>query len=275
MNIETTPTSSSPETEVTHAQTHIAEWLGGFVPAAGIPDTEAAADESTADRAPDVSAIESLERLLQGRWSCRGFRPDPVPRTDIERILGAAQRTPSWSNVQPWQVTVVSGPAVARLITGLAESDAPRGPDFPFPTEFNGVYGDRRRASGWALYNAVGVERGNREQSAAQVARNFVFFDAPHVAIITTDRALGTYGAIDCGLYVQTFLLAAQALGIAAIPQAALAARASTLRDWLGLGEDRVLVCAISFGYADLTHPSASFRTDRADLAEAATFIDE
>jgi nitroreductase len=227
----------------------------------------------TIDR--DIAAIENLERLLRERWSCRGFRPEPVPREDIERMLVAAQRTPSWSNVQPWQVTVLSGTALTRLIRELAESDAPRGPDFEFPAQFNGVYRDRRRTSGWQLYEAVGVQRGNREQSAAQAARNFVFFDAPHVAIVTTDRDLGTYGAIDCGLYVQTFLLAAQALGVAAIPQAALAARAASLRSSLGLGEERAVVCAISFGYADAEHPSASFRTDRADLAEAATFVDE
>lgn len=223
----------------------------------------------------DLAAIESLEHLLRERWSCRGFRPEPVPREDVNRVLAAAQRTPSWSNVQPWQVTIVSGDALKRLIAGLADSDAPRGPDFPFPAQFNGVYADRRRASGWKLYEAVGVQRGNREQSAAQAARNFVFFDAPHVAIVTTDRDLGLYGAIDCGLYVQTFLLAAQAFGIAAIPQAALAARAASLRSLLHLGEDRSVVCAISFGYADAGHPSASFRTDRAGLDEAATFIDE
>ncbi len=52
---------------------------------------------------------------------------------------------------------------------------------------------------------------------------NYRFFGAPHVAIITSDKALGVYGAVDCGGYVSTLLLAAESLGIAAVPQAAVA----------------------------------------------------
>jgi hypothetical protein len=64
------------------------------------------------------------------------------------------------------------------------------------------------------------VQRGDR---ARQSFENFRLFGAPHVAIITTDAEQGVYGAVDTGLYVNTFLLAATSLGIASIPQAALA----------------------------------------------------
>ena len=59
----------------------------------------------------------------------------------------------------------------------------------------------------------MGVARGDREGYRRQELRNFQLFDAPHVAVISTDAALGEYGAIDCGGYVATFLLAAQANG--------------------------------------------------------------
>ncbi|MBM4569517.1 nitroreductase, partial [Rhodococcus hoagii] len=98
-------------------------------------------------------------------------------------------------------------------------------------------------------------------------------FGAPHVAIVTTDAALGVYGAVDCGLYVNTFLLAAQSLGVASIPQAALAGSAPYLRSFLDLPEDRKVVCAISFGYADESHPANGFRTTRADIASVATWV--
>jgi len=48
---------------------------------------------------------------------------------------------------------------------------------------------------------------------ARQALENFNFFGAPHVAIVHTDEALGVYGAIDCGGYVTSFMLAAQARG--------------------------------------------------------------
>ena len=50
-------------------------------------------------------------------------------------------------------------------------------------------------------------------------------FGAPHVAIVTSDEALGVYGAVDCGAYVSNFMLAAHSLGVGSIAQAALAGR--------------------------------------------------
>ena len=40
------------------------------------------------------------------------------------------------------------------------------------------------------------------------------------------------------------------------------------LRERLGIGEDRLIVCGISFGYADPAHPANVFRTTRADPAD-------
>jgi hypothetical protein len=74
---------------------------------------------------------------------------------------------------------------------------------------------------------------------------NFCLFGAPHVAIVTTDRALGTYGAVDCGAYVANFALAARSLGVAVIAQAALAAYPAFWREQLDLSEDRLVVCGI------------------------------
>ncbi len=35
-------------------------------------------------------AADILHRLLQGRFSCRGFLPQPVPQATIETMLGLA-----------------------------------------------------------------------------------------------------------------------------------------------------------------------------------------
>lgn len=229
--------------------------------------------------APATTApIDVLEDLMAARYSCRGFRPDPVPRATIERILGAAQKTASWCNSQPWQVVITSGEATAKfrdVIYPAAASGAPMSGDFEFPREYRGVYLDRRRESGFQLYNAVGIARGDKAAAAQQALQNFSFFGAPHVAIITTDEALGVYGAVDCGGYVTSFMLAAQALGVATVPQAALAFHAGVVRKHFGLGDDRRVVCGISFGYADPDHKANSYRTNRAALAEVVTFVDK
>jgi nitroreductase len=227
--------------------------------------------------AASTAPIDVLETLLASRYSCRAYKPQQVPRDIIERILGAAQRTASWCNSQPWQVTITSGEATQRFRDALypvAASGTPATGDFPFPREYRGVYLDRRRESGFQLYDTLGIVKGDKAAYATQMLENFKFFGAPHVAIITTDEALGVYGAIDCGGYVNNFMLAAQALGIATVPQAALAMHSAVVRQHFGIGDDRRVVCGISFGFADTDHRINSYRTSRAAITEAATFVE-
>jgi nitroreductase len=222
--------------------------------------------------------IGVLEELLDERYSCRAYRSDPVPRPTIERVLTAAQRTASWCNSQPWQIVIASGAAKERFRTAIyaaASSGAPDDGDFSFPREYRGVYLERRRESGFQLYNTLGITRGDRAAYARQALENFNFFGAPHVAIIHSDEALGIYGAIDCGAYVGNFLLAAQALGLGTIPQAALAHHSGLIRRHFGLGDDRRVVCGISFGFPDRDHKINSYRTSRAGIPDTATFVDE
>lgn len=228
--------------------------------------------------AGDADAIDVLERLLAERYSCRAFKPEPVPRAVIERIVRTAQRTASWCNSQPWHATIISGAETERFRKAMYEtaaSGADAAPDFPWPREYLGVYLARRRESGFQLYDAVGIAKGDKVAAAKQALENFNFFGAPHVAIITTTEPLGVYGAVDCGAYVSNFMLAAQALGIGSIAQAALARRSDVVRDHLKLADDRRVVCGISFGYAAHDNVINSYRTSRAPLSEAVTFIGE
>ena len=221
-----------------------------------------------------MSDLDAFDRLLTRRHSCRGFLPDPIPEETIERIVATAQKVPSWCNAQPWQVTVTRGAQTDRLRDALfAEaSTAAAQPDISFPTRYDGVYKTRRSTCGWALYEAVGVEKGDRAGSARQMMQNFRLFEAPHFALITTEADLGPYGVLDCGAFVIAFTLAAEALDVASIPQAAVAAYAPFLRDWFDLPEAREVVCGISFGRRDANHPANTFRTGRAPLDEVLTF---
>ena len=138
--------------------------------------------------------IGVLEELLAERFSCRRFLPQPVERATIERILTAAQKTASWCNSQPWRLEITSGAATQRfreVMYAAASSGRPNAGDFPFPREYRGVYLERRRESGFQLYNSLGIPRGDKAGYAKQALENFNFFGAPHVAIVHTDEALG------------------------------------------------------------------------------------
>lgn len=214
--------------------------------------------------------FDAFDALLSRRHSCRGFLPDPVPDATIERIVATAGKAPSWCNAQPWRLTVTRPAETDRLREALFAHarTARHTPDIPFPVRYAGVYKERRSVCGWALYDAVGVAKGDRDGSGRQMMENFRFFGAPHHALVTTEADLGTYGVLDCGAFVTAFTLAAEALGVASIPQAAVASFAPFLRDWFGVPEGRWIVCGISFGYEDTAHPANGFRTDRAPLGE-------
>lgn len=215
-----------------------------------------------------------LDALFAARHSCRAFRPDPVAKAIIEQIVATARRVPSWCNAQPWQLNITSGAETDRFRTTLQAEVASGSaiPDLPFPSGYSGVYKDRRRTCGWQLYDAVGVEKGDRAASAKQMMQNFTLFGAPHTAIVSSPAELGAYGAMDSGGFVTAFTLAAQALGVASIAQAAVASYAPFLHRYFNIGEDRLILCAISFGYEDTDHPANAFRTERAEPGEIVTW---
>lgn len=217
-----------------------------------------------------------LADLLDERWSCRAFRPDAVPRETIERLLELAQRAPSWCNTQPWQVLLTTGEGTERFrqaMSGWAENGS-GGFDIPAPAEYRGVYQDRRRGAARQLYEAVGVTWGDRAASRVQSLENFRFFGAPHVAILTIPDEQGAYAGVDAGVYIGTFLLAAQALGLGAIPQAALAGYGAQVREYFGVEPGRSVVAGISFGYPDSEHVANGYRTPRASLDDAVRWVD-
>jgi len=222
-----------------------------------------------------------LSDLLLNRFSCRAYRPDPIPHETIAAMLQLAQNAASWCNTQPWQVHVTEGAATERLRDAMfsqASADITAGAmtcasDIPFPPTYPGVYKERQREVGWQLYEAVGVAYGDRVGSAKQMLENFRLFGAPHALLITTEKSIGTYGVLDCGSYVGTLVLAAQSLGIGMIPQAAFANYSPLLREFFGLPDNREIVCGASFGWPDLDHPANGFRSRRAELGDAVTWL--
>ncbi|WP_261528963.1 nitroreductase [Burkholderia multivorans] len=220
--------------------------------------------------------VEALERIAAERFTCRAYLPDAVPTDVIERIVEIAKRAASWCNVQPWHAIVTSRDTTERFRAALVAHAAQHpgiDADMPFPGEYRGVYGERRREVGYALYAALGIARDDRPARERQVAENFRLFGAPHVALLTIPAELGPYAALDCGAFVASFLLAARAHGVATTAQAALAHHARFIRRYFGIGDERRFVCGIAFGYADTTHPANAFRSTRAATADVMQMV--
>ena len=208
----------------------------------------------------------TLSKLLDQRYSCRGYLDREVEDLTVQEIVTAASKVPSWCNAQPWKVIVTRGEktkAFSDVLVHAAETQE-MNPDFEWPTQYTGDYLDRRRACGYQLYEAVGIERDDRKRRMEQMMLNYRFFGAPHVAIITSEAELGPYGAMDCGNFISMFTIAAQAKGVASVAQASVTGFASTIREYFSIPDNRKILTAISFGYEDPAHPANQFRTVRA-----------
>lgn len=216
------------------------------------------------------SIPETFDNIARSRWSCRDYTSEDVSPELLGEILSVAQTTASWCNTQPWQIEITRGASTAALVKALegAGSDPAEKPDFAWP-EYDGVYLERRRESGFQLYEALGIGRGDKARRDEQALKNFKLFGAPHAAIVTTDARLGVYGAVDCGGWVANFMLAARSRGVAAIAQAALARYPDLIRKHFALGPDRLVVCGISFGFPDLSSPANAYRTNRASVDQS------
>ena len=217
-----------------------------------------------------TTAATSLAQLLHARQSCRAFLPEPVPQDTVAAALRDAQQVPSWCNSQPWQVIACGPEETDRLRNALYAhvETAKHASDIPFPASYDGRYKERRSTCGWQLYDAVGVEKGDRAASARQMRENFRFFGAPQFLLITTPKALGPYGVLDCGAFVTAALLALEARGVGAIAMASVAGFAPFVRDWFDIPKERDVLCGISLGWPDRDHRANKFRTNRADLSE-------
>lgn len=215
-----------------------------------------------------------LDDIVGARYSCRKYLDKAVPAADIDAILGLAQKTPSWCNTQPWQLVLLGGAPLEEFREAMyahARKGEPINPDFAFPPRYEGIYRDRRKVCGVQLYQALGIGREDKAAAAEQSLENFRFFGAPHLVLLTTEADLGVYGAVDCGLYVANFMMAAGSLGVATIAQAALASYPDFIRSYFNLSAHRRMVCGIAFGYADAGHPINGYRTQRTPVSESVT----
>jgi nitroreductase len=57
----------------------------------------------------------NVYEAVTSRRAVRGFTDQPVSREVIERVLTAAAWSPSGSNIQPWNIYVVTGAPLAQL----------------------------------------------------------------------------------------------------------------------------------------------------------------
>jgi nitroreductase len=221
-----------------------------------------------------------IARALLTRRSVRGFRATPVPRATVEAILWLAARAPSGTNCQPWKVYVCSGAvrdALSReLVAAHFADDGTHVEEYAYyPRRWREPYLARRRKLGWDLYGLLGIAKGDRAATARQHARNYEFFGAPVGLFFTLDRDMENGSWLDCGMFIQSVMIAARAFGLHTCPQAAFTPFHRIVRRHLGVPDGEILLCGMALGEIDEGEPANALNTVREPVPVFTRFCDE
>jgi len=198
---------------------------------------------------PPVSA-DGLLGLLKGRRSGRIYRPDPVRREHLQRIIEAASLAPSAMNARPVAAMIFTDAAAIAAVRDAALASYRRVlrmvrlPGFPLVWRILGQRQDRLGLLRHGLSTLVGGDKPDA-----------LFFGAPALAVLTVPEK-EPMAAWDALLAAQNAILMAEALGLAACFNGYLvmAAGNRSVRAALRLPKGRKVAMAFSMGY-----PRAAF----------------
>jgi len=212
-----------------------------------------------------------IKEAINLRRSVRAFKPDPVPKAVLEEILEQARHAPSWSNTQPWEFAIASGPKLVEIRKRCLDQDgADFNPDFKHYSDFPEPYASRGRTAVEQSHAAAGISRENKEQRRWWDGLQMGNFGAPCVIYICIDRSLimrdgkmSIWPVYDCGMITQSITLLAPGYGLGTIIQARAVVYPGVIREVLGIPDSKMILIGIAIGYPDSDQPINQFNTER------------
>ena len=218
-----------------------------------------------------------LKDAIKMRKSVRAYKTDPVPKQVLAEIIQISLRAPSANNIQPWEMIVVTRKAMEDLRQGnidMLTSGKPGGSDLGHTKPFEGIYKERQRTLGFALYSLLGIEREDKEKRMAWMSKGLRSFDAPASIILAADeRVDARVAGSDIGGIVQTLCLAALDYGLGTCINGQGISYPDVVRKVTGLPKSKKLYTSIAIGYPDWDHPANKLDTERESIENVVTWV--
>ena len=220
-----------------------------------------------------------FETLVASRRSTRGYKPDPVPLELMHEIISVAKRAPSSMNTQPWNFHVITGAPLEliregnteRMLAGAKVDREIKMSDHGYQNEHR----DRQVGIAIQLFEAMGIERDDKERRQDWVMRGFRQFDAPVSVVITLDAALAddTVAHFDCGAASYGLVLAATSKGLGCVINGQGIMQSSVVREHGNIPEDEVIMTCVAMGWPDDDFVANHVVSTRVDNDEIASFV--
>jgi len=213
---------------------------------------------------------------VRSRQSVRNFLDRPVPPDVLTKVLIAALQSPSGGNLQPWHVYVLSDgklddlkARIRRRVLAGDLGDPPPTPPYPLPLP--APYAQRLEEMGARRYEAVGVDRDDREARARVRAGNWECWGASTALFCYLESTMLPPQWMDVGIFLQTVMLLFRAESMDTCPQIAWAEYHETVAEVIEPSDNLVLACGMTIGFADPDVPR--LQIPRAQLSDAVTFM--
>ena len=220
-----------------------------------------------------------VEQALRKRKSCRAFLDRSVDPKIIRSIIARAARAPSNGNLQPWQIYVLTGNALASLKQATCQHIGDQAP-LPtpeyhvYPKPLKDLYDQRRQAIGEDLYRVLGIAREDKQKRRGQFAKNAQMFNAPVGLFAYIDRSLSYGQWMDLGMYLQSVMLLCEEHGLATCAQGYWTFFHETVRQATGAPDIFMLACGLAIGFEDQSAPINGVHSARVAIEDFAVFVD-
>jgi nitroreductase len=217
------------------------------------------------------------ETLVSERRSIRGYKTDPVPKEVIREIIDVAKGAPSSMNTQPWHLHVVTGEPLERIREGNTElmlAGNPPQREIELNEGYQGKHRQRQIDIAVQLFEAMGIERDNKEKRLDWVMRGFRQFDAPVSIVVTYDKSLepATIAHFDLGAVTYGLVLAAWERGLGTVINGQGIMQSSVVRKHANIPDDQVIMTCIAMGYPNEDFAANDVKSVREEADNFVTF---
>jgi len=210
---------------------------------------------------------------IRRRKSIRAFLDTPVPDDTLRELLELSARAPSGGNVQPWRIYVIGSETMPKFLDFMSTREAEK-PAYPiYPEKLWEPYRTNRFDLGEQMYATLGIARDDKPARYARMAENFKFFGAPAAIFCFIDKGMGAPQWSDLGMFLQTFMLAAEEAGLNTCPQEAWASWGDAVGEFVGAPDEEMIFCAVAIGHADNDAPVNTLESERMPFEQWATFV--
>jgi nitroreductase len=216
----------------------------------------------------------TVSEAVKLRKSTRGFLRKPISNKLIKNLLIKAAQAPSGGNLQPWRIYILNKKSMSSFMSFQKTWAHSSEPAYEiYPAKLKEPYRTDRFEVGEEMYSLLGISRDDKDARIQQVMKNFDFFDAPAALFCFIDKQMGPPQWSDLGMFLQTFMLLAQEVGLATCAQEAWSLKHECVKHFVKADDDLMLFCGMAIGFQDINNPINKLKTTRQPLDAWAKFI--